>query len=109
MHGDFDFDQMFAAQWAAMTITTNPYIGISPSAPAIQSYSDLDTAIKGQGEFGYFQQVVQKSTDPTLDPSVSEGYFSFQTSYGNMMNPANLQIFFDKYEEKNYQAIMRRF
>lgn len=54
MHGDFDFDQMFAAQWAAMTITTSPYIGISPSAPAVQSYSDLDTAMKGQGEFGYF-------------------------------------------------------
>lgn len=77
MHNGFDLDLMFAAQWASLKVLTNPQIGISPSAPAVQSYADLDTALKGFGEFGYYQQVIQKSTDPTLDPATAQSYFSF--------------------------------
>lgn len=62
---------------------------------------DLDPEnIANAGEFSFYVQFVEKSqTEQPMDPTLVENLFSLLPTYGNIMNPANLQVFYEKYEE----------
>lgn len=46
---------------------------------------------------------------PYISISNASDYFTLQTTAKTFMNPANLQFFFDNYNEDNYASILKRF
>eukprot|EP00347_Sterkiella_histriomuscorum_P017232 403350176 len=105
------YDNMFAIQWSGLGVVSNDNIRLSPNAPHIQTYQDLDPDnIANNGEFSYYVQFVEKSTtEQQMDPTAVQNLFLLTPTYANLMNPANLQVFYEKYQEQNYNAIIKRF
>jgi hypothetical protein len=63
-----------------------------------------------QGEFAYYVQYIEKNTqEQEFTTSNASDFFSLDPSYKTFMNPANLQTFFDNYDDQNYGAISKRF
>ncbi len=111
MHNGMDNDALFQLQWSSLSIVESDRLKLSASTPTVHSFKDLDPDnIYFYGEFAYYVTYIQKKADETpLTQQQTIAYFTLSPTYGNFMNPANLQDFFDKYSEGNYGAILKRF
>lgn len=84
---------------------------LSSTAPEVHSFKDLDPEnVMAYGEFAYYVKYIEMNNNENkFDTSNVAGFFDLETSFSNFMNPANLQVFFDKYADKNYDGILKRF
>lgn len=111
MHNGMDNDALFQLQWSSLQIVESDRLKLSDKTPTVHSFKDLDPAnIYFYGEFAYYVKYIEKKTDENaLTQEQTVAYFTLSPTFGNFMNPANLQDFFDKYSENNYGAILKRF
>jgi hypothetical protein len=52
---------------------------------------------------------MKSKKDLVFDEETIQGLISTEPSFSTLMNPVNIQAFFDGYQEKSYDALIKRF
>ena len=93
----FSAEILWLRQWGNSSIFRDDRLYLSPSVPHISSFRDLDPKnIIGHGEYSYYLENVLKSQNPPyIAVRTAATLFKLDINPQTLMNPANLQVFFD--------------
>jgi len=107
----FSPEILWLRQWGNSSIFKDDRLYLSPSVPHVQDFRDLDPKnIIGHGEYSYYLENVLKSQDPPyIAVRTAATLFKLDINPQTLMNPANLQVFYDQYRSGNYPSITKRF
>ena len=107
----FSPEILWLREWGSSSIFKDDRLYLSPSVPHISSFKDLDPQnILGHGEYSYYLENVLKSSNPPyISVRTASTLFKLDFNPQTLMNPANLQVFFDAYRSGNYPSITKRF
>ena len=102
---------LWQRQWGNTSIFADGRFYLSPAVPHILSFKDLDPSnIVGHTEYSYYvQNILKDPSVPMISQDSAAGYFQLSTSPKSLMNPVNLQIFFENIRTNSFAPIQKRF